>query len=131
VTTEQYIFDTGTDEQFYNFIEQFHDTFVDELIMTGADLASVHIERVSMSMLGHDHDYCSHVLGGMLKESPMLHVKFTDVMMCNMYSLCNDDDVDGVFLYQCVYNFPKEDFNFYTFWKCKHPDLLHSLYFEP
>ena len=129
-TTEQYIFDKDTDTHFYEFIEQFHTTFVDDLIMTGTDRSHVHIEKVPMSTMGNDREFCAHVLGGMLKEKPMLHIKFMDVMCCNMYSLCNDDDVDGVYLYQCVYDYPRDNYNFYSIWNCKKPDLLHALYYK-
>ena len=118
VSTKQYIFEQGTDVFFYEFIEEFHELFVGDLIMTGTDKRDVHIEEVSMTMLGNDHEYCSHVLGGMLKEKPVVHIKYTDAMMCNMYTLCNDDDVEGVYMYQCVYEYPRAGYNVYTFWKC-------------
>lgn len=119
MSTEQYIFEEDASEYFYDFIEKFHDRFVDDLIMTGTDKRDVHIEDVSMTMLGNDYEFCSHVLGGMLKEAPVVHIKFADKMMCNMYTLYNDDDVDGVYMYQCVYEYPEPDYCFYTFWKCK------------
>ena len=118
IETQQYIFEEDAGDQFYDFLENFHESFVDSMIMTGTGKLDQHIEDVKMVTLGNTKSLCEQMLGGMLKFPPFLHICYADSIICNVYALNNHKDVNGVYMSQQVKNYPREGYCLWSFWKC-------------
>ena len=117
IVTQQYIFEEDTGDYFYDFLENFHESFVSDMIMTGAGPIAEDVEKVKMVTMDSDAMLCKQMLGGMLKFMPFLHIRYADQITCNVYALKNDY-VNGVYMVQKVYDFPRRDYCLWSFWKC-------------
>ena len=117
ITTQQYIFEEAAGEYFYDFLENFHESFVKDIIMTGAGPIEEDVEDVKMVTMGNKEVLCKQMLGGMLKFAPFLHIRYANHILCNVYALKNEH-VNGVYMVQKVHDFPRRDYCLWSFWKC-------------
>tara|TARA_B100000212_G_scaffold340807_1_gene322312 strand:- start:551 stop:946 length:396 start_codon:yes stop_codon:yes gene_type:complete len=115
--TQQYIFEEDAGDYFYDFLEQFHENFVDDMIMTGTGKIGQNVEDVKMITLDNGKELCEQMLGGMLKFKPFLHIRYADNILCNVYALKNEI-VEGVYMVQRVMNYPRRNYCLWSFWKC-------------
>lgn len=115
--THQYIFEQETGDYFYDFLESFHESFIGDMIMTGAAPIEEHVENVKMVTMDNEEEVCKQMLGGMLKFTPFIHIRYADHIVCNVYALRNDH-INGVFMSQKVHDFPKRGHCLWSFWRC-------------
>ena len=118
IETHQYIFEKEAGDQFYDFLENFHESFVGDMIMTGTGKIDQHIEDVKMVTLDSEKSLCEQILGGMLRHDPFMHICYADHIICNVYALDNKTNVNGVYMSQQVKNYPRENYCLWSFWIC-------------
>jgi len=116
--TEQFIFETGTEDSFYDFMHDFHEVFENKLVMTGSGSSNVKLEDVKMVTMGYDDKHCADILKCMKHEQPTIHVCLQGQIRANMYALDNMCDVHGVYLLQQTIDYPKKSMSLYSVWEC-------------
>lgn len=116
--TEQYIFDTGTELYFYDFLDSFHDKFVDELVMTG--VTGVGLDSVMVHTTRDDFDTTVHdlLINEMQSTKPLVHIRFDDEVICNVYAIDAGEHACGVYMLQTVKQYPDDDTCMYCLWDC-------------
>jgi hypothetical protein len=115
--TEQYIFEPGTDDEFYDFIDSIHKLFVKDLVMSGSGACHLPLHEIEMVNLLHSDRYCRHVLNAMRGLKPLVHVHYRDTVKCNLFSI-NTSHVRGLFLLQQIIGYPQDGQCMYSVWKC-------------
>lgn len=114
---EQYIFESGTEDDFYDFLDSFHELFVSDLVVTGSGSNDKSLEQIKMVTVDHTDEYARDVLNSIKGLLPTIHIHYRDVVKCNLYSVDNER-VKGVFLLQQIIGYPKRGCSMYSVWRC-------------
>ena len=116
--TEQFIFETGTEDSFYDFMHDFHEVFENKLVMTGSGSSNARLEDIKMVTMGHGDEHCADIIKCMKHEQPTIHVCLQGQIRANMYALDNMHDVRGVYMLQQTIDYPKKHMSLYSVWMC-------------
>ena len=109
----QYIYDSSAEKIFYEKLEDFHEKYVDSLIMSGlSEKGNNDLESIKMIKgLQASEDFCKRVVGGLTNVIPEMVVKlFLDKSVrleCIFTKLNDGEHLDNVFMIQNVIDWPQ------------------------
>lgn len=106
----------------------FHEQFETKLLACGVDTINKNIESVPMNTMFNNRQYLSRVIGGMQKFQPDIHVvlinehdhKSFECVLTELVSFFPLDQtplLDGVYLIQNAYDYPKTNHCLYQIWE--------------
>ena len=130
MTTERHIFQGQANLLFSEKLHEFHDSFVETMLLCGVDHPGTALDKIKMTKNPkYGLDYYKKIVGGLLKFSPNIYtccINESNDLLAEMYfTYLNDNkSVDGVFLLQNVYFWENSSMFCAQVWELRDVDLF-------
>lgn len=127
---EKYIFKDGTGDHFIDVFKQFHDQYVERLMMVGlCESTDESIEDVKMSKMLNSQKTCEKIIGGITSQPPCVYVNYDDDIWMEVVHIPTYVDEPGYYMLQAVNNWPGEggDTTCMQIWKLNNKTTLEDI----
>ena len=130
MTTERHIFRGEISEGFATLVHDFHERFVDKMLICGVDKPGTALDSIKMTKNpNYGLDYYKKIVGGLMKFDPNIYVcaiNEQNNLLAEMFltRLNDKKTINNVFLMQNVYNWEGTNLFCAQVWKLKNNDLL-------
>ncbi|MBC8395155.1 MAG: hypothetical protein H8E05_00500 [Bacteroidetes bacterium] len=113
MATHQYIYGLETQEGFYEKLDSFHETHVENLIMNGLAKQGDDLESIKMTKSPFvTEQTCKRIIGGLKNVKPEIILKLRDdmglVMECIFTHINDGDFLNEVYMIQNVHGWPED-----------------------
>lgn len=127
--TERYIFEGEIEDFFSDKIHQFHDQFVDEMLLCGVDLVGTPLGEIKMTKIHrYEMPFYQKIIGGLLEFPPDVFACAIDrknSLIAELFFTKLDDkkDMNEVFLLQNVYQWESDQYYCSQVWRLKNQSV--------
>ena len=109
---ETFIFDTSAEKEFYEKLEDFHETFVYHLVLNGVSKKGQDLESIKMTKNPNASlSYCKKLVGGLMNIKPKIVVRLTEdnetKLECIFTHIYDGNLLNSMFMIQNVINWPQ------------------------
>ena len=129
--TERHIFQGEVNLLFSEKLHDFHDSFVETMLLCGVDKPGTALNKIKMTKNPkYNLDYYKKIVGGLMKFSPNIYsccINEDGELVAEMcFTYLNDEKyVDGIFLLQNVYYWENSDLFCAQVWQLRDIDLFN------
>lgn len=109
-------------------LKDFHDEFVETMLLCGVDKPGKSLEEIKMTKNPNfNMSYFKKLIGGILKFSPAIEISCEQeghlLAECSFFRLNDRKQLDGIFLLQNIYHWDQSDLFCAQIWKLKATDI--------
>ena len=121
---ERHIFLGEAEAEFAESLAEFHDLFVETLLLAGVAEDNVHLEKIKMTKnRNYSPKYFQKIVGGILKFPPSIEITCADksgtVVKCELTRLNDGKHINNIFLRQKVFNWGQKGISCTQIWRLK------------